>query len=385
VSLRSRLGGLVPTLLSAVRNVSRAKLRSALAAAAIFVGVLSIAVVGAGGEAFKQSQLENVENQGATNVFVTPGADAERDHFTREDLIEIQAAVDGTGVVATTSREGEWQQRAGETERVSITYVGSARMLRRVETVARGELPLNWRGEVVVSASFAEEHDLEPGDRMRIRRDGTLQTYPVAAVLTDQSGFGGGDVYLPIRALEQRQYTQVRVLTGSADAAETTAARLRERFNDRRERLLVFELTSLLRLFTQIVNGINTFLLGVVAISMVVAGVSIANTMLMSVIRRREEIGVLRAVGYQRADVVRILLAEAAVLGGLGAFTGVAVALPALMAVNALFLGDPLAFSPTAVGYLSGAFAFGVAVSLLAGAYPAWRAANERPVEALRG
>jgi putative ABC transport system permease protein len=385
VSLRSRVGGLVPTLLSAFRNVSRAKLRSALAAAAIFVGVVSIAVVGAGGEAFKQSQLETVESQGATNVFVTPGTDAETDYFTREDLLDIQEAVGGTGVVATTSRDGEWQRRAGETERVSITYVGSARMLGRVETVARGELPRNWRQEAVVSAGFAAEHGLEPGDRMRVRRDGTLRTYPVAAVLADQPGFGGGDVYLPVRALEERRYTQVRVLTGSAGAAEATAERLRERFNDRRERLLVFELTSLLRLFTQIVNGINTFLLGIVGISMVVAGVSIANTMLMAVIRRREEIGVLRAVGYQRGDVVRILLAEAAVLGGLGAAAGLAVALPVVLAVNAAFLGSPFAFSETALGHLLGAFGFGVGVSLVAGAYPAWRAANERPVEALRG
>jgi putative ABC transport system permease protein len=55
------------------------------------------------------------------------------------------------------------------------------------------------------------------------------------------------------------------------------------------------------------------------------------------------------------------------------------------MVANAVFLGDPLAFSPAAVGYLGGAVAFGVGTSLVAGAYPAWRAANERPVEALRG
>lgn len=387
MSLRSRLGGQVPTLLSAVRNVSRAKVRSALAAAAIFVGVVSIAVVGAGGEAFKQSQLDRVESQGATYVFVAPGQDAARDHFTREDLIEIQETVGTTGVVATTSRDGEWRRRSAETDRVTITYAGSARMLRRVETVERGSIPLNWRQEVVLSERFAEDHGLAPGDRMRIRRDdaATFRTYRVAAVLGGPSGFGGGDIYLPARALEERQYTRVQVLTGSADEAEATADLLRDRFNDRRERLLVFELTSLLRLFTQIVNGINTFLLGIVAVSMVVAGVSIANTMLMAVVRRREEIGVLRAVGYHRADIVRILLAEAALLGAVGATAGVAVALPVVMVANGAFLGDPFAFSGTALGYLGGAFGFGVAVSLVAGAYPAWRAANERPVEALRG
>jgi putative ABC transport system permease protein len=385
VGLRHRLAGLVPVLTAAGRNVSRAKVRSALAAAAVFVGVVSVAVVGAGGEAFKQGQLDRVESQGATNVYVLPGRDSERDRFTREDVAELQAAVGATGVVATASREAEWQRRGGP-ERLSITYVESAGALRSIRTVERGDLPVTWRRQLVVSGAFAADHGVAPGDRLRLSRDdGPVRSYRVAAVLTETTGFGGGGVYLPARALDERRYGQVRVLTGSAADAETTADLLRATFNEREDRLLVFEFTSLLRLFTAVVNGINTFLVGVGAVSLVVAGVAIANTMLMAVIRRREEIGVLRAVGYGRGDVVRILLVEAGLLGALGAAAGVAVALPVVAVANAAFLGDPLAFSPTAVGYLLAAFGFGVGISLAAGAYPAWRAANERPVDALRG
>lgn len=389
VSLWYRLAGLFPSLLSALRNVSRAKVRSGLAAAAIFIGVVSIAIVGAGGEAFKQSQLQNIESQGATYVFVSPGLDNEQGYFTREDLREIQETVGSTGVVATTSRDGEWQQRVGETEQVSISYMGSAEMLETVYTIDRGEVPLNWRQEAVVSGSYAAEHNLSVDDRMRIGlsddENASVRTYRVVAILTESGGFGGSDVYLPISMLDERQYTQVQVLTDSASRAEATAELLREEFNGRKDRLLVFELTNLLRLFTSIVNGINTFLLGIGAIALVVAGISITNTMLMAVIRRREEIGVLRAVGYQRIDIVRILLIEAAVLGALGAAAGVIVALPFVVLANSVFLGSPFAFSATALTYLGAAFAFGVTVSLVAGAYPAWRAANERPVDALRG
>ncbi len=387
MSLRHRLGGSVPVLVAAVRNVSRAKLRSALAAAAILIGVVSIAVVGAGGEAFKSGQLQRVESQGATNVYVFPGPDREREYFTREDLVEIQETVGTTGVVATTTRDGQWHRRSDRSEQVSLNYVESAAALRAITPVARGELPSTWRRQAVVSARFASDHGLATGDRLRISTgDESVQTYRVVAVLSEPTGgVGSAEVYLPARALDDRQYDRARVLTGSADEAELTAALLREEFNERRDRLLVFELTSLLRLFTQVVNGINTFLVGIGAISLVVAGVAIANTMLMAVIRRREEIGVLRAVGYSRGAVVRILLAEAGLIGAAGATAGVVLALPAVMAANAAFLGDPLAFTPGAVGYLAAAFAFGVGISLLAGAYPAWRAANERPVDALRG
>ena len=386
MSLRHRLGGHVPVLVAALRNVSRAKLRSALAAAAILVGVVSIAVVGAGGEAFKTGQLRQVEDQGATNVYVFPGPDSEGEQFTREDLVEIQETVGVTGVVATTTRDGRWHRRSDRSEQLSLTYVESAAALRSIETVARGGLPATWRQQAVVSNRFASDHDLAPGDRLRISQGGgPVRTYRVVAVLSESAGFGGAEVYLPVRALDDRQYDRVRVLTESAAQAQTTATRLRATFNERRDRLLVFELTSLLRLFTQVVNGVNTFLVGVGAVSLVVAGVAIANTMLMAVIRRREEIGVLRAVGYSRGDVVRILLVEAGLLGAAGATAGLALALPAVMVANAAFLGDPLAFTPTAVAYLLAAFGFGVGVSLLAGAYPAWRAANERPVKALRG
>jgi putative ABC transport system permease protein len=256
-----------------------------------------------------------------------------------------------------------------------------------VNTVGRGSIPRNWRRGLVVSGEFAAEHGIETDDRLVLDRgdDGSARPYRVVAVLAGSGGIGGADVYLPIAALEQRRYTRLRVVTDSAGRAAATADRLRAEFNGREDRLLVFELTSLLRLFTALVNGINTFLVGIVAVSMVVAGVSIANTMLMAVIRRREEIGVLRAVGYGRGDVVRILLTEAGLLGGLGAAAGLAVGVPVVAAVNGAFLGDPLAFSTTAIGYLVGAAAFGVGTSLVAGVYPAWRAATERPVDALRG
>jgi len=107
--------------------------------------------------------------------------------------------------------------------------------------------------------------------------------------------------------------------------------------------------------------------------------------MLMAVIKRREEIGVLRAVGYQRRDVLRVLLVESAMLGAIGTVVGMVFAVVATMIANNFFLSGPFAFTQEALLYLGGAAVFGVLVSLVAGIYPAWRAANDRPVEALRG
>jgi putative ABC transport system permease protein len=386
----SRLAGRFPRLVIARRNVSRAKVRSALAAAAILIGVVAIGTIGAGGAAFKQSQLDRVQSQGATNVFVSPGPDKEADYFDREDLLAIEETVGPAGVVATKEQSMEFVERAGRRESVSVTYLDDPRVQYEI---GAGEVPTNWRERAVVSDEFAAEHGIRPGDRVKLvasSGDGanateTERAYRVVAVLEPTESFGVSEVFLPIEEAENRRYEQVRVTTESVERAERVAGALRERFNGRKDRLLVFELTSLVRLFKSIVNGINVFLVGLGGISLLVAGVSITNTMLMAVIKRREEIGVLRSVGYRRRDIVEIILAEAALLGAIGAGGGLVVALAATMVANAVFLGDPLAFSPAAVGYLGGAVAFGVGTSLVAGAYPAWRAANERPVEALRG
>ncbi|RDZ51173.1 ABC transporter permease [Haloferax sp. Atlit-4N] len=390
MSLRHRIAGRFPRLVIARRNISRAKVRSILAAASILIGVVAIGAIGAGGAAFKQSQLQSIQAQGATNVYVSPGADMEASHFDREDVKAIDETVGAAAVVATQTGNMELITDDGTREGVTVTYVDDP---RKTHEIARGEIPLNWRQSVVVSHEFAADRGVELGERLTFVSEtetatGTIETehtYRVVAVLAETQSFGGSRLYLPIEETGDRQYSRVQVMTESTDRAEAVAEALRDRFNDRKDRLLVFELTSLVRLLKTLVNGINAFLAGLGSISLLVAGVSIANTMLMAVIKRREEIGVLRAVGYGKGDIVRILLVEAVLLGALGSAMGLAIAVVVAMVANALFLGDPFAFTQSALLYLAGAVGFGILTSLLAGAYPAWRAANERPIDALRG
>jgi putative ABC transport system permease protein len=390
VSWLYRITGQFPRLTIARRNISRAKARSALAALSILIGVVAIGSIGAGGVAFKQSQLQSIQEQGATNVFVSPGPDFGQSHFGREDLKAINETVGPAGVVATRGDDVELVERNGSRESLSVTYLDDPRAIYEVK---RGHVPANWRRSLVVSHEFAAEHDVGPDERVTLiaqEEDGDSEveveyTYRVVAVLAESRSVGGSALYLPIERASAREYGQVRVTTRSTDRAEAVAEALRERFNDRKQKLIVLELTSLVRLFKRIVTGINAFLTALGSISLLVAGVSITNTMLMAVIKRREEIGVLRAVGYRRGDIVRILLLEAALIGVIGAFVGVLLSIGVAIVANAALLGDPFAFTQTALIYLAGAASFGVGTSLVAGVYPAWRAANERPVDALRG
>lgn len=392
-----RLLARVPTLVIARRNLSRAKLRSALAALAIAIGVFAVATVGATGVAFKSSQLGQLDEFGVGQVYLFPGP-AGDGGFSPEDVRQIEDTV-AAEAFPVRSETQLLDTRSGRAA-TGVAYVRDPRQQFRIE---RGSLPPpnNWRESAVVDASFADRNGITVGDRITLVRDQrtprgvvrTESTYRVAAITAESQQFASADVYLPIELAPERTYSQVTITTSGVADARRAADRIDARFNAREDRIRVLELTFIVDLVVTITDSINRLLAILGAISMVVAAIAIANTMLMATIRRREEIGVLRAVGYGKRDILRILLAEAAMIGAVGGLLGAAVATLFTAAANAYIGGALFVFTASAafdfsamqIGFILGGVAFGVLVSLVAGFYPAWQAATERPVEALRG
>jgi putative ABC transport system permease protein len=117
-----------------------------------------------------------------------------------------------------------------------------------------------------------------------------------------------------------------------------------------------------------------------VAIALVVGGIVIMNIMLVSVIERTREIGIRKAVGAKRKDIQFQVLVESAVLSGLGAMIGIAIGIGLAQIVRAV---SPL---PAAIApfWIFTSVALGVGVGVIAGLYPASRAARLDPIVALR-
>lgn len=166
-------------------------------------------------------------------------------------------------------------------------------------------------------------------------------------------------------------------------AMEQITALLRERHRlrpDEPNDFSIRDMTEITRTMSSTTTLMTRLLLAVAMISLVVGGVGIMNIMLVSVTERTREIGLRMAVGAEPGDILRQFLTEAVVLCLLGGFIGIALGRLCSYLVTNIF-GWPTAVS---IGAIVASFTVAVAVGVVFGYYPAWKASRLDPIEALR-
>ncbi|OYR61018.1 ABC transporter substrate-binding protein [Halorubrum ezzemoulense] len=375
------LRGWRPAVSMASRNLRRNRVRTVLAVLGVCIGVLAVAALGIFGNVLALGADDAIGDIG-TQVVVSPNTDAGVESLSDADIASIRRAVGEPAVIplysdsATVARQGD---------QTFATVYGVEEPALAYEA-AEGRLPERHRQGAILGAGIAEDLGAGAGDTVEIAGSQVR----VIAVLVESQTFSpvapDDAVYLPESAFSADGYAQALVVSDTGAEARAAADAIREEVNAREDRVELFELAALVDEINEFFGLLSTFLLGLGAISLVVAGVSILNVMLMSTVERRQEIGVMRAVGVARRDVLRVLLAEAGLIGAAGAAAGtlLTVLLVAGLALATPAVDTALVLDRTNAYYLLLALGFGVGVGLVSGAYPAWKAANERPVEALR-
>ena len=224
-------------------------------------------------------------------------------------------------------------------------------------------------------------------------------TADVSGVLEKIGGFGIGGpsdtgVYIPLDKAQSFLGTDqadmiIVTLTSSDNTTITNVSKLiTDHFSNQ---VSVISSTAVLSLLTNIFSVLQLFLGGIAAISLLVAGIGIMNIMIVSLIERTREIGILKALGMKSRTVLTIFLGESVIIGLIGAVMGIVLGW-ILANVTASILGSGVfggggGFTITPLltpEVLVGALGFGVGVSVIFALYPAWRASKLKPVEALR-
>lgn len=276
-----------------------------------------------------------------------------------------------------------------------------------------GSIPTNPdKDEVIVGERVVDPDDngtsyFGAGDKINITWTNST-TYPpknetmtvtVSGVLAEIGGLslsGPSDsgVYIPIEAAQDffGSTKCSMIVVKLSDSTEATIDAVTEAIKDYYgSDVSVMSSTSMLSMMTSIFSTIQLFLVGIAGISLLVAGIGIMNIMIVSMIERTREIGILKALGIKSRTVLSIFLGESAIIGVMGAVIGIAAGFGlAVVVANILgsgMLGSSGGFTITPVlspMVLLGAFGFGVGVSVIFALYPAWKVSKLKPVVALR-
>ncbi len=400
----------------ALRALLANKLRALLTMLGIIIGVGAVITLMSVGKGVEKFVKDSFQGLGSNLLFIFPGTLESSSSTGRADLTmaDYQAIADPFLVADTIAVAPELSSRAtviaGRRDiRTDIAGVTPAYPALRNLKIADGtfisEADVNARSRVAVLGSRAyaklfEEGAYPIGQTIKINRI----SFRVIGVMEEKGGsaFDTTDstIYVPLTTAQTRLYPWWRSRTGQpllstiyvqvADeslmdqVADQIAELLRQRhgitFRDEDD-FTIIKQTDIVSIFGDITSVLTIFLGSIAAISLLVGGIGIMNIMLVSVTERTREIGIRKAVGAKRRDILIQFLVEAMVLSLIGGGLGIALGMVGAQVVAGLTERLTTVVTTDVILLSTGVSA---AVGLAFGIYPAFRAARLNPIDALR-
>jgi putative ABC transport system permease protein len=389
------------------------KMRSGLTVLGIIIGVAAVIAVLAIGNGTQESILGEIQGVGTNLLFVMQGGSEDVSNPKPLTLLDAEAladqfsapSIDGVAPVLNGRVEVTF---AGENK--STTVVGVTPDYAPVRNVALSEgefitdTDLAGRSAVVLLGTevaedlFGRKSGLV-GEKVRIEG----QPFRVIGVLEEKGGSAMGSeddqILVPMttaqtRLLQRSTPNQVDIIYVQAvdsDAVPQASLEISQILSSRHRTMIGEEDFSILSqqdfldLASTITGVLTIFLGGIAAISLLVGGIGIMNIMMVSVVERTREIGLRKALGARRIDILSQFLIESLLLSVLGGFIGILLgwALSAIVEQIAAGSGTPIVPAMTLESVLL-AVLFSAGIGIFFGLYPANRASMLEPVEALR-
>ena len=374
----------------AFRNITRQKTRTFLTVLGIVIGIGAIVALGsiaAGIDDMVQNSLELVagkiiviegdgDSGGLGALMLSFGSE-----LTSEDIDSIQMVSGVSEIIPMVMHFKNFEGFTSSPEQIIGIEPEKVEYFKgeKVEMYEGRELEEGDTDVGIIGKTLADKYNLEPGDYYEV-----VETdFEIVGVI-ESTGTTDIDMsfIIPLEdlqsVLEIDTYQMLYVIPDDITETEIVA----EDIEDEVEGVSTITGAEVTKQASDLVASISFFTIGIGAVAAFVGGLGVMNTMIMAVIERRKEIGVMKAIGATNNQVLRQFLLESAMISMLGG--GIGCALGAAGALSITIFAEGMISAIVTLPLLGFALLFALGLGLVGGLYPAWKAAKLDPVDALR-
>jgi putative ABC transport system permease protein len=366
----------------AIKNIFRNRTRTLLTVLGILIGIGAIVALGSIAEGIDSSVQSSLEltagkitvQEAGTGLF------AAGNQLTQEDIDVIESVGGIKDIVPVTVYVGNINFGGPEYIVIGVEpdktqyFVGENIEMYQGRPLEEGD-----SGVGMIGKSIAERYNLQVGDSWTVKEE----DFEIVGII-DETGISDIDSAILVtlnelqNVLETDNYYSIYVIPDNIADTEKIAADI----EDASEDLQALSSQELARQASEIVDQIRFFTFGIGAIAAFVGGLGVMNTMIMAVLERRKEIGVMKAIGATNRMVLTQILTESAMLSLIGGLGGILLGVAASFLLSSGFGGQ---ISPVVTPMLAlEGLSFALFLGIVGGIYPARKAAQLDPVEALR-
>jgi putative ABC transport system permease protein len=395
----------------AIESLNANKMRSALTILGIVIGVAAVIALLGIGSGTQNVITDEINNIGTNLIYVTSGGDADHpEPLTLEDaaaiadpsrapsVIYVAPTLQGNAEVVVTGESTTTQIIGITPEFYEVQNANVAEGIQINQELVESRATVVLLGADVAEALFDTTTGLV-GENVRING----QPFKVIGVLESEGGsaFQNTDdrVLIPLTTAQDRvlrrpnrgQVDLIYVQSSSSEAVSPAIDEVSQILRSRHRSTLgvddfdIISTQSFIDAAETITGVFTIFLGGIAGISLLVGGIGIMNIMLVTVVERTKEIGLRKAMGARKRDILTQFLTESALLSLSGGLIGILIGYLLATAIGQIAAASGTPITPAIdINSILLATLFSAAIGLFFGLYPANRAANLEPVEALR-
>ncbi|MFH1456030.1 MAG: ABC transporter permease [archaeon] len=392
----------------AIKSILNRKLRSWLTVIGIFIGIATVVALISIGQGMESAINEEFEKLGTNKIIVSPtgsfvvGIESARPLTTKD--VEVIEDVKGVDVVAGMIARTAQVEFKNEVKYTTVSGMPTDEGYEVMEdiqsfTIGSGrEIEEGDTYDAMVGYIFAEElFDNELSVRDKFYIEG--QKFQVIGIM-DKIGNPEDDkqVIIPLEIArelfnEPDNVMAIMIKVKEGEEPSEVAERIEEELRDSRdeeegeESFAVQTFEDILKQVGVVLNIISAVLIAIAAISLLVGGIGIMNTMYTSVLERTKEIGIMKSLGAKNSDVLLIFMLESGIYGLVGGTIGILTGVLLSVAVSQIAvaaLGVEYFRADVSIWLVLGALSFSFVVGCASGVLPARQASKLKPVDALR-